>query len=69
MRQRREFNDVLGILRERKVEHSLLFPAKLRINHKDQTFTTPAWSCQRYDRDQRRKEAVQDRMTEPELAV
>lgn len=43
MRQRREFNDVLASLRELKAEHSLLFPAKLRVKHNGQfkVFTTP----------------------------
>lgn len=42
MRQRREFAEALKMLREQQVEHSLLFPTKLRIKHKDQVkiFTT-----------------------------
>ncbi|KAM9336985.1 uncharacterized protein ABDE67_020023 [Symphorus nematophorus] len=43
MRQRREYSEALRALRELKVEHSLLFPARLRIKHKGQfkVFTTP----------------------------
>uniref|UniRef100_A0A8C9YHW0 L1 transposable element RRM domain-containing protein n=1 Tax=Sander lucioperca TaxID=283035 RepID=A0A8C9YHW0_SANLU len=44
MRQRREYTEVLRMLRELKVEHSLLFPARLRIKHKDRfkVFSTPS---------------------------
>lgn len=36
MRQRRLFSEVLARLRELKAEHSLFFPAKVRIKHKGQ---------------------------------
>lgn len=39
IRQRHEFSEVLGDLRELKVEHSLLFPAKLRIKHKGEAMS------------------------------
>lgn len=44
MRQRREFTDTLRMLRELKVEHSLLFPARLRVKHRDRfkVFSTPS---------------------------
>ncbi|KAJ8348990.1 hypothetical protein SKAU_G00275790 [Synaphobranchus kaupii] len=43
MRQRRKCNEVSSALRELKVEHSLLFPARLRIKNKGEfkAFTEP----------------------------
>lgn len=43
MRQRREYTEVLQKLRELKMDHSLLFPARLRIKHQDRfrVFSTP----------------------------
>lgn len=44
MRQRREYTEAQRMLRELKVEHSLLFPARLRIKHKERfkVFRTPS---------------------------
>ncbi|KAE8289465.1 hypothetical protein D5F01_LYC11166 [Larimichthys crocea] len=44
MRQWREYTEAQQRLRELKVEHSLLFPARLRIKHNDRSkvFSTPS---------------------------
>ena len=44
MRQRREFTEAQRMLRGLKVEHSLLFPARLRIKRKERfkVFSTPS---------------------------
>lgn len=44
MRQRREYTEAQRMLRELKVQHSLLFPARLRIKHGERVkiFNTPS---------------------------
>lgn len=43
MDQRRGFRDVMAILRERKIKHSLRFPARLHVHHNglQKVFTSP----------------------------